>query len=251
MTLRDVTGVFSRFFVVGFFVPSFFTLFVLWLALSTALFPDSLEREGSQTQLLVLGGASLFIGLVLLGLRFPTLQFFEGYKLRSPFRPLWSLLVTLQERSYDRYKDNIWALDRRFPKKRDRLLPTRFGNAMLASEDYAYDRYGLDTIAIWPRIHPLLSEQERELHANAQTDVHFFLNGALGALATGGVLLADQVIAPRFNGPALAVYAIPFVVSYVLYRFAIGAAERWGTEKRATSTSIDSNSTNALVSGTP
>jgi hypothetical protein len=47
--LRDVTGVFSRFFVVGFFVPSFVATFVV-----AALFADA--DANTDNEVIVVGG---------------------------------------------------------------------------------------------------------------------------------------------------------------------------------------------------
>jgi hypothetical protein len=55
-------GIFSRFFVSGFFLPAFFTLFVLWLSVSEHFQPASFAAESKQVQLLVLGGLALLIG---------------------------------------------------------------------------------------------------------------------------------------------------------------------------------------------
>jgi len=39
------------------------------------------------------------------------------------------------------------------------LMPTRLGNILRASELYAYDRYGIDSVIIWTRLRPLLSNE--------------------------------------------------------------------------------------------
>jgi hypothetical protein len=154
-------------------------------------------------------------------------------------------LVWLQRRSYDRLakiRDDENApnrssaarlLDRRFHKNRDRLLPTRFGNALRAAENYSYTRWGLDGVAVWPRIDPLLSEREQELHTNAMSDLAFFANGALGAFVIGTVTLIDAALNSPLDGWSWFWYVVPFVAAYVLYRAAVGAAERLGTERRA------------------
>jgi hypothetical protein len=73
-------------------------------------------------------------------------------------------------------------------------------------------------------VDPLLSEREQELHANALTDVALFVNASIGTLVAGVVLLVDGTWLACLVGPVLA---------YVLYRASIGAAERLGTERRA------------------
>jgi hypothetical protein len=79
----------------------------------------------------------------------------------------------------------------------------------------------------------LLNEREQELHSNARSDLYFYVNSAVGAVAIGVVLIVDQALYERLSGFALLVYAIPFVVAYVLYRTALSAAEGWGLEMRA------------------
>jgi hypothetical protein len=44
-----------------------------------------------------------------------------------------------------------------------RVAPTRFGNTYAQIEEYAYDRYGLDTVLFWPRLRELLSSVEPDL----------------------------------------------------------------------------------------
>ncbi|MFC4907091.1 hypothetical protein [Actinomadura gamaensis] len=49
----------------------------------------------------------------------------------------------------------------RFPRP-ERLLPTALGNALRAAEDSAAQRYGLDTVTMWPALHAVLAPQVRE-----------------------------------------------------------------------------------------
>jgi hypothetical protein len=244
----------SAYFVVGYWVPCVFTLFALGLSVSDDLLPATYRGLGWEAKALVLGAIALLTGLALLGLRYPLTRILEGYWPEQwPLRPLKAALTRLQARSYDklvRIRDEnikkaraaktkeeaatarplattqVRLLDRKFHSQRGKLLPTRFGNAYRAFENYPYTRYGLDMIAIWPRIDALLSEQERELHTNAASDLAFFMNSALGAVIAGVVLVADWDLRWWW-------YLLPFVLSYVLYRASVGAAERVGTERRA------------------
>jgi hypothetical protein len=258
MGLSDVSGIFSRYFIVGFFLPAFFALMMLAITVTDHLYPTGYQPR-TQEGILVLGGAALLLGLLLLGLNYPIIRVFEGYPLRSS-KLAWleRRLVALQERTFDRIAkvkelalkpdatvDEIrrgtvaWRkLDWGFPDDRSRLLPTRFGNAILAFEYYPFSRWQLDPISTWSRIEPLLSDQERELLSNAKTDVAFFVNSTLGAVAVGITLIGDEVAHGAVRAAYGWLYVLPFVVAYMLYRFAIGAAQRWGTETRA---SIDLN----------
>jgi hypothetical protein len=254
MGLQDVTGVFSRYFIVGFFLPSFFGLFALVLFASTHLYPHGFQPR-TQTGILALGGSALLLGLLLLGLNYPLTRVFEGYPIESlrPLRLIHGWLLALQKRAYcrlstegatataadatdvQRYRGAVALrkLDWAFPFGEGRLLPTRFGNAIRASEDYAYSRWRLDVQAIWPRVEPLLSDQERELHTNAKCDMAFFMNAGLIAPIVGAILVADELAHSPLAPIYAWLYVLPFAIGYALYRFAVGAAQRWGAEVRA------------------
>jgi hypothetical protein len=243
MGLGDITGVLSRYFLVGYFIPSFVALFSLALSLSDGLIPNQFEQLSWASKVAVLGIAAIVTGLALLGLQYPITRVLEGYPLEFGLLRRIGLrrpLVWLQGRSYDRLlriRDDerepsaarttaARLLDRRFHRSREKLLPTRFGNAYRAFENYSYTRYGLDFVATWPRIDPLLNEQERELHTNASSDLAFFVNGAVSSTIAGVLIAAD---AERDWW----IYPLPFILAFVLYRASIGTVERLGTERRA------------------
>ena len=246
MALGGLTGVLSRYYLVGYWVPSFFATGALALWLPEDSLPGDYVALKWSAKFVVLGFIAVPLGLTLLGLRYPLTRVFEGYMFehrifrRGRLRPVRSTLVALQARSFDRLQKTrdseteepgaqataARLLDRRFHSNRERLLATRFGNAFRAFENYSYTRYGLDFVAIWPRIDGLLSEQERELHTNAASDLAFFMNGALWAFVVG-IGLAIEAALDWWQ------YPLPFVVTYLLYRASVGAAERLGTERRA------------------
>jgi hypothetical protein len=192
---------------------------------------------------------------VLLGLRRPIIRFFEGYPLedwalryngrtsRRQLRPsfyayeIWSRMREWQENLYEDLQnqdddEGTRRLDRYFaPGNLDiEPLPTRFGNALRAFEYYSESRWGLNALAAWPRIAALLSDRERDLHAEAETDLMFFVNWSVVCYALSVALAVDGVVTWSLSGlgflPALA-------LAYAFYRFAIGAAVIWGIEVRA------------------
>jgi hypothetical protein len=239
VSLGNVTGVLSRYFIVGFWIPTFFSLVILGEWLSDGWTPSEYDGLDWNRKILVLGGLALAIGLLLLGLRYPIVRALEGYGW-SGWPLLGSGLTKLQQRSYDKYariRDDENAssgaqtraarlLERKFPHDGERVLPTAFGNAFRAFENYPYTRYGLDMIAIWPRIDQLLTDQERNLHVNAESDEAFFVNGMIGSFVVGVLFAADAEL-PWWP------YPIPFLFTFALYRASIGAVERVGTERRA------------------
>jgi hypothetical protein len=252
MGLSDVAGVLSRFFIVGFFLPAFFALVALAELATSALLPNGFERYSSTAEILILGGVGLLAGLFLLGLHRPILRLFEGYPLMRSGIGLERPFIWLQHRTFDELAERkaaagpkadpqtnsrgmrAWlTLDRFFPDDRSRLLPTRFGNALRAAEDYAYNRWGLDSIPFWAHVEPLLSDQERQLHENARTDVAFFVNLSLATAVVGVVLIADEIAHTPVDPVFAWIYVAPFVLAYLIYRFSIDAAQRWGVEMKA------------------
>ena len=255
MGLSDVAGIFSRYFVVGFFLPAFSALAVFSVSVSDALLPNLYERYGPGTQLLILGGAGLLLGLLLLGLNYPILRLFEGYPLKalvqwleSPMRhERWSRLARWTGRLQDRLVANqdrrrlalreirdassdpaeqgraAWRLDRCFPRRRSQLLPTSFGNSMRAFETHSSRRYGLDAIAAAPRIDGLMDDKEHEIHADAKADVAFFINLALLTMLLGIAWVVDLVVTQPLPWYATPVYLLPFLVAHAFYRAAVGA----------------------------
>ncbi|HEX3454158.1 MAG TPA: hypothetical protein VHS03_05995 [Gaiellaceae bacterium] len=126
-----------------------------------------------------------------------------------------------------------WGLDRWYPKRRGRLLPTRLGNSIRAFEEHSNVRWGLDGVTIWPRIEALLSSDERELLVDAKINLYVFLNGSVGAVVLGTCLVVDQAVYGARPTWVWALLTIPFVVSYALYRASVGPAIDWGSVVRA------------------
>lgn len=104
-------------------------------------------------------------------------------------------------------------------------------NVLRSFESHSDERWGLGGLAAWPRIAALLSDRERDLHADAETDFMFFVN-----CCTCSALLVPALAIGLWGGPPVAV-AYPIIlaamVSYGFYRGAVIAAVGWGTEVRA------------------
>lgn len=286
MKLEDFASAFSRQFVVGFFVPTFFGLAIASLLVTPELLPDAYEQYSAGTRLLILGALAIPLGIALQGFNAALLRGVTQQRSGAdPYRylPSWfySLALRPEQRTFSRLKrlrdhgsaslsptlyeliarvahvlrasdpaeqddDDAQTaagrhtrataatrLEERYPEAFDDLLPTRLGNTLRATQEYAYSRWGLDTWAVWPRIQTLLSEQERELVSDSEAELAFFLNSALVAFLVGVLLLVDSIWHSPLPLAAAPLYAIPFILSYLLYRLSIGAAVRWGAFQRA------------------
>jgi hypothetical protein len=245
MGLSDVAGIFSRYFVVGFFVPSFVALVLVSQLLSHESLPSVYLEASPGGRIAVLGGAAVLVGLILLGLNYPILRLFEGYPLtRRWFAwPLRFPLVRWQRKRLrrawcatkgtktEREKRNArYRLARHFPPDIacDHVLPTGFGNAVRAFERHPTIRWGLNAIAAWPRIEMLLSTEEQQLLADTKGNVAFFVNGSLLTGLGGVALIADRLLTQAHTFPSDALYVLPFVVSILCYWASTTAAITWG-----------------------
>ena len=62
------------------------------------------------------------------------------------------------------------SLRQRFPAEAE-ILPTALGNALRAAERRAGDRYGLDAIVLWPRLHVVMSTNTRAMVNSARDEL--------------------------------------------------------------------------------
>jgi len=252
MGLSDFTSIFSRSFVIGFFLPAYVSLVALWLFASSDFTPNALEEYSQATELLILGAVALVVGLALSGLSYNITRALEGYPLERVatwpiLRHLYRAAIYWQRRSYDRLlaiRDDTTKpkqarsraareLDKFFPQSREALLPTSLGNAMRAFERHSNIRWGLDGVTVWPRIEALLTAEERQAHIDARADLSLFLNGTVGAFVVGVCLAYDKAVNvphPAWDWP---LYLIPFALMYGLYSFSLNPALEWGAAVRA------------------
>jgi hypothetical protein len=258
VSLKDLGGVFSRYFLAGFFVPALSTLIIGILVDDSSFFPPLADNASLLSRLGVLIGIAVVTGLILLGLRRAIIRLYEGYPLEHAVRryttrpslPIprlvrpswwgyqtWSILRWRQQRLFERMRGDRSeagrrAFDRAFPTRSTSLLPTRFGNALRAFEYHSDVRWGLSGLAAWPRIASLLSDRERELHVDVETDLMFALNASVGSAVLAVVIAAHQW--GHGSSPAeLWLSAGALAASYAFYRLAIVAAISWGVEVRS------------------
>jgi hypothetical protein len=261
----DFAGIFSRYFVIGFFLPFFFLLLIVaHIAEPTAL-PSGYASAHPGTQVIIIGGASVFGALLFAGINFHLLRALEGYPFQrfaegtkprwlKPARAAVGWHVERRIKHWRRKFDELSAareeprspqrtraaerLDRNFPSRAQTILPTRFGNAVRAFESHPRKRYGLDGVAAWPRVEVLLSETEQESLTEARTDLALFVNLTFLGIPAGVYLAAAVVAADHCSLLVRLVLAVACLVAGITascsaYLAAVGAAVRWGIPVRA------------------
>lgn len=260
MGIQSVAGVFSRYFVVGFFLPAFFTTLAAAHVIDSAWLPHVYTSAESGAQVLVVGGAALLLALLLSALHNTIIRALEGYWVRRLGtatgrgarlkRRINRALMGRVETRYDRLVElredpdpspertaAAQKLDNEYPyPRRTELLPSRLGNTIRAFEVHPRRCYGLAGVTIWPRIELLLSDGERTAVENSQTNFSFFVNAAVLLGLLGLIVIADAIAHDPLPWAWYVVwipYAIPFVAAFGALRATIRAAQEWGDSIKA------------------
>jgi hypothetical protein len=116
-------------------------------------------------------------------------------------------------------------LHSRFPPE-DRILPTALGNTLRAAEDSAGQRYGLETVAVWPALYTVLSPGVREVvdDQRDQLDVSVRLSLTLFLCA-----MASAAMLWRYPYWLAGCVSASVCGACLAYRAAVIAAEGYGT----------------------
>ena len=267
MVPSDFAGIFSRYFVIGFFLPVFFALVLVAHLIYLSSTPYDYSSASGATQIVILGGAGLLGGLLLLGVNQYVVRIFAGYPLKGLItslarrmdpkgRPveyvLWPisrnlakklLLEEEAEREGEGANDPekteaALKVNQRFPSQDHEIMPTKLGNAIRAFQSYPYKTYGLDGPPNWSRVEALVTENEKEALAEALTTFAFWLNLiVLTAAATIYIWVADVLGRPHSTGSTALLTLVSAtagaLVAWGAYCASVGAAINWGASVRA------------------
>lgn len=203
------------------------------------------------------------IGLVLLALDRSIIRVLEGY---CPFTPdgewppgLKRHLTALQRRRFLRLRRRLGAIERAsrqgssnaerypgeytrlsvrastlFPSEQRLVMPTAFGNAVRAFEDYPRAMYGFEAITGWSRLHGVVPAAHREEMGNLRASMTLWVNLWLlsGVTAVEYLILAGRAGALPLvqSWPGRLAWVLPACVAAALvaYRMACDAAVQWG-----------------------
>jgi hypothetical protein len=122
----------------------------------------------------------------------------------------------------------------RFPADDEQVTPTRLGNAIRRFEEYGYDRFRLDSQALWHELSAVVPEQARQQAEDARTTVDFFVCLLYGHLLVAvSACVALGTGAPVRPWPAVAAIAGLPLLAAVWYRVAVAATDDWAGAVRA------------------
>ncbi|HEX4729745.1 MAG TPA: hypothetical protein VH299_00660 [Solirubrobacterales bacterium] len=260
MIPSDFAGIFSRYFVIGFFLPVFFALVVVAHLVELSSTPGAYASASGGTQVVILGGAGLLCGLLLLGINQYIIRIFAGYPLQGlinslasrpnaegalPWLLYWPTLRHLAKRmelqarvKEEQSTDAAVKLNQYFPWQANEVMPTRLGNAIRAFESYPFKTYGLDGPPNWARVEALITENEKEAITEALTTFAFWLNISVLAPAAATYISVGVTAGSHSSTGATVILvavtlAVGIALSWGAYCAAVGAAIRWGVGVRA------------------
>lgn len=250
--LSNLSKLADRSFIVGFFVPAVIVYVLGGLFVVRPLFPGFYDAfvDKSVGDVVLNALAVWVLAIVLMIANDPLFKIVEGYRWpisrigwlqrasEDRFKRLKSEYEALNEqwlREEDRFPEELRErydevqriLFTRFPSEIRLILPTRFGNAIRAFEDYSRTVYGADSIPLWLHLSTIFSKEFREEADDARTVVNCLVNIFVLLVLLACALLAVFFLSFDYS---LRIYAVmPFLQSgsyapLLLAAVALGAA---------------------------
>ncbi|MDQ3918552.1 MAG: DUF11 domain-containing protein [Acidobacteriota bacterium] len=144
----------------------------------------------------------------------------------------WSKLIEeIDERRTGAYE----AVPNEFPNRADLILPTKLGNRIRSFEYYSNREYGMDSIALWPRLVASINKDYAVYIDDAKISFDFMLNNSLlcgvlsASLLAAGIAYTAPMSDPRRLLLWLFQVALFAALAYWLYTLSVSRAAAWGT----------------------
>ncbi|MEU9567542.1 hypothetical protein AB0D16_37080 [Streptomyces sp. NPDC048161] len=122
----------------------------------------------------------------------------------------------------------------RYPLDDRQVTPTRLGNAIRRFEEYGYDRYRLDSQALWHELNAAVPDPARQQTDDARMGVDFFVS-----LLYGHLLVIVAAVVDLATGDAVRPWLVAATIATLLplmvlwYRLAAVATDEWAGAVRA------------------
>ena len=113
------------------------------------------------------------------------------------------------------------------PRREEHVMPTQLGNIIRSAEVYPYDRYRIDAVVIWPRLHAVLPAEFINSLVAAKTTMVFML--MMSVLSFAFAIVACLPLALLTSRPGLFfICALGVPLSWVCYQNALHGASSYG-----------------------
>jgi hypothetical protein len=239
--LKDLSAGLARF-VYAWLVPSA-TAVAVFVAFVLPDLSGTVRRfdVGSTGSLAVIGSAVLILGVVFAYGALPIYRVLEGYVMPAPLK---RRLRKRQLREWYRLKAKAHvgprlgpeyglAMERLelYPARAADVLPTRLGNAMLATESYGDELFGLDSQTLWYELQSVAAPQLRADIEDAQAGIDVFMSALvhLCLLAIG----AAGVAAITGGVSSVVVAVVSLALAPIAYNQAVRNAEEYRSSVQA------------------
>lgn len=198
---------------------------------------------------------TLILSYTLYAFNFPLTRVIEGYKGRAlpVVKDILADLRAEKKNQLKQLKDQIfelansndpardlelaaeeYCLEREFPGNENSVLPTRVGNTIAAFEYYPQVRYKMDSIALWPRLVPILHKRNfLDFVIQEKTIFDFLLNMFVVVITLGlEIFYLSLCLGPGYWLAAVISLAITAIAGIIFYEGLVIAARQWGTTVR-------------------
>jgi hypothetical protein len=122
---------------------------------------------------------------------------------------------------------------RRYPVDEGQMAPTRLGNAIRRHEEYGYQRYLLDSQALWYELTGSAPKQLTQQVDAARAGVDFFICLLYGNLLVALIALVTLSANDAHHLTLLVTAAILITASFLWYRLAVVTTDDWALAVRA------------------
>jgi len=263
--LSAISGQFTKSLILGMFFPALMFILAAVAAIGSYAsvptpFVNSIAALDKEWRVLVISFLTVFVSGLLYNLNVSILRLYEGYPWMKSFlgrllqshherrflelaesvpklRLLRDSLKQIDSKRSDRAAFLSQTLDRRlkvgYPRGKDLVLPTLFGNTIRSFETYPSAQYGLSAIAFWPRLVAIADKDYLAAVDEAKISVDFFTNASFLSYLLF-VILVISGAAITINGRFDTVLWWPWealislIAGWLFYRGAIGSAAAWG-----------------------
>jgi hypothetical protein len=260
--VEELKGYLGREFLLAFLVPVLFfagsslaLYYEVTLGLKNAF--AALESFSILTQTIVLicflAGVTT-IAYLLYNLQYIITRLYEGYwfkiypfewlrEARIEYYKQWSRNLRDQADELSKNADTIHQANEIMgellalcppPTHTNKTMPTRIGNILVAAEVYAYDRYGIESQVIWPRLRPLLKPEVMVPLDYRRTTLNFTLLMSLLTAVFTPIWCLTLAFGTTRWGLFFLCSLFGWVFEYIVYRNAIQSALAYGEQLKAT-----------------
>lgn len=150
----------------------------------------------------------------------------EAYQQLERWKRRWKMRAAAARRILlDHY---VYSEESKYPEEDEAdIIPTRLGNTIASFERYPYRRYGIQAVAMWPRLVPILQKENFITFVeNEKTVFDFLLNMAFLTLMLAVEL--GCLISLRSPLEGILLLAGLSAAAFVFYGAAIVGAINWG-----------------------